>query len=302
MLNNWFYDKQRTVATVGLQGHGKTVFLASLFRDSFFVLSDSLKPYSVRALTAKADDVFYANAITLHELELPPANPRSKPDPAILEFTNVPLPNSNKRRKIQLTFYDIAGEVFNNDRMVGEYAPFLSYADDIIFLFDPTHEDFNALRAARLIDLVHRSVAQRKRNLIVALSKMDELRKLDEWARIIGDFWPDNPPSQTGLTSYFEQMDHLSFMLRQWWADSSREAQNLMNTLPKETRFCALSSVGHQPIWDCAECNATNAAKMRACQQCNAARLGASLRLKCKPEPFRVRDPLFWIFRAAGVM
>jgi hypothetical protein len=32
------------------------------------------------------------------------------------------------------------------------------------------------------------------------------------------------------------------------------------------------------------------------------ARRGASLRLQRKPEPFRVRDPLFWIFRAAGVM
>ena len=61
-----FKPKERIVATVGLQGHGKTVFLASLFWDSFFVLSESLKPYAVRAASAKADDVFYGNAQTLH--------------------------------------------------------------------------------------------------------------------------------------------------------------------------------------------------------------------------------------------
>jgi len=297
-----FYSKHRVVATVGLQGHGKTVFLASLFRDSFFVLSETMKPFAVRAVTAKADDVFYGNAQTLHDLALPPANPRSKPEPAVLEFAYVPRPRSQRRRNISLTFYDIAGEIFSNDRMAGEYAPFLSEADDIIFLFDPTHPDFNALRAARLVDLVARVAGRSgRKNLIIALSKMDELRDQDEWADTIGHLWPDTPPSQADLPTYFRQMDNLSQMLRLWWTDPARESRNLMNLLAKQTRFCALSSVGHQPVWDC-ECRATNPGPLRQCVQCHATRVGARLRLVRKPEPFRVRDPLFWIFRAAGVM
>ena len=55
--------------------------------------------------------------------------------------------------------------------MAGAYAPFLSEADDIIFLFDPSHPDFSPLRAARLVDLVFRVAGKgRGKNLIVALS------------------------------------------------------------------------------------------------------------------------------------
>src|SRR4030095_7300928 len=53
-----FPSRQRTVAIVGLQGHGKTVFLASLFRDSFFLLSETLRPFAVRAVSAKAERLF----------------------------------------------------------------------------------------------------------------------------------------------------------------------------------------------------------------------------------------------------
>lgn len=300
---NWFTSKKRTVATVGLQGHGKTVFLASLFRDSFFVLSETLKPFSVRAATAKADDVFYGNALTLHDLRLPPANPRGKPDPAILEFSNVPRRGGKRRSSIELTFYDIAGEVFSNDEMATQYAPFLSDADDIIFLFDPTESNFSALRAARLIDLVSRVALKNKRkNIIVTLSKMDELRAQDGWAEIIGNLWPDAPPTTLDLSAYFQQMDHLSEMLRLWWSDPAREAQNLMNTLGSHVRFSAVSSIGHQPLWDCASCTAANIATHTQCVSCQTNRTNARLRLAHRPDPFRVRDPLFWIFRDAGVM
>jgi GTPase SAR1 family protein len=297
-----FYDKERTVAIVGLQGHGKTLFLASLFRDSFFVLSDALRPYSVRAVTAKADDVFYGNAIAMQALELPPANPRSKPDPAILEFSNIPRPGSRNTRNIRLTFYDIAGEVFSNDRLVSEYASFLKEADDIIFLLDPTHEEFNVLRSARLIDLVNRMNPIKQQNIIIALSKLDELREQSEWSEMLGNLWPDLPPSHFGLSNYLTQMDYLSELLRQWWREPQREAQNLINSLPDNVHFCALSAVGHPPVWDCPECQSINVATVRKCKQCEAARLGAGLRLARQAEPFRVRDPLFWVFRAAGVM
>lgn len=300
---NLFYSRQRTVATVGLQGHGKTVFLAGLFCDSFFLLSETLRPFAVRAVSAKADEVFYGNAQMLHDLELPPANPRGKPEPAVLEFTGVPRPGSHRRRDIRLTFYDIAGEVFNQDRTVAEYAPYLAEADDIIFLFDPTHPDFSALSAARLVDLVCRATARgRRKNLIIALSKMDELRAQDEWADLIGDLWPDAAPGHNDLSAYFRQMDRLSAMLRLWWSDPAREAQNLMNALPEDVHFCALSSVGHQPVWDCARCRTVNSGRQRECRQCQHTRTGTRLRLAGKPEPFRVRDPLFRIFRAAGVM
>ncbi|HYE73434.1 MAG TPA: GTPase domain-containing protein, partial [Blastocatellia bacterium] len=239
----------------------------------------------------------------LHELRLPPANPRGKPDPAILEFSNVPRRGWIKTANIELTFYDIAGEVFANDEMAKQYAPFLADADDIIFLFDPTESNFSALRAARLIDLVSRVALKNKRkNIIVTLSKMDELRTQDGWADIIGNLWPDVPPATVDLPIYFQQMEHLSEMLRLWWSDPVREAQNLMNSLGENVRFAAVSSIGHQPLWDCGNCAAENIAAHSRCISCQTGRTNARLRLAKRPEPFRVRDPLFWIFKDAGVM
>jgi hypothetical protein len=302
----FFKPKERVVATIGYPGHGKSVFLASLFWDSFFFLSkafqDDRLPFSVRAATEEASKVFYGNARLLHDLILPPANPRTRPEPAALEFKGIPSPSNGQRRNIKLIFYDIAGEVFMDDSRTREYAPFVAEATDFIFLFDPTHEEFNALSAAQLIDLVHR-LAQKKKNLIVALTKMDELCARDEWwARAVGERWTDSILTISDLDQYFDQMRWISETMRNWWIDEERTGYNLLGSLPANTRFCMLSSLGHQPVWHCPSCNRTNAITLDHCSGCEKERAGARIRLARKPEPFRVRDPLFWIFREAGVM
>ena len=116
--------KERVIATIGYPGHGKSTFLAGLFWDSFFALSKSFQgggqPYSVRALNEEASKLFYGNAKILHGRALPPANPRSKPGPAILESKGIPHANRQRRRGIRLIFYDVAGKVFNDDRLTHE--------------------------------------------------------------------------------------------------------------------------------------------------------------------------------------
>lgn len=282
----WFGPKRRTVATIGLPGHGKTVFLAGMFWDSFFALAETFKHddhrFAVRAINPKADDVFYGNAKTLHERQLPPANPRSSdPQPAILEFMGVPHSRRAKRSKIWLTFYDVAGEVFASDEAALADAPYLQDTDDFIFLFDPTQPDFSALSAARVIDRVRRVVpGAEKKQMIIALSKMDELRQMDEWVETIGDYWPGHPPHAHELETYLMEMESLSNRFREWWTFPERRATNLIASLPPRTRFCGLSSLGHRPRRD----------------------ESGQLRLTREPAPFRVRDPLFWIFRAAKVM
>jgi GTPase SAR1 family protein len=280
-----FGTRHRTVAIIGLPGHGKTVFLASLFWDSFFTLSRSFqeekRKYNVYAETQKASDVFFGNAQTLSQGRLPPPNPRIKPEPATLKFTGVPVAGSRRRRDILLTFYDIAGEVFNSDQLTRENAPYLKMAHDIIFLFDPTRPDFNALMAGTLVQRVFRITrGDMRKNFILVLSKMDELRHQDEWAERLGRYWPDHPPMPRDLEAYCVQMDELSAHLRDWWTDGRHQAQAVINSLPTTTRFCAISSLGQTPTRDSS----------------------GALRLTGEPEPFRVRDPLFWVFRAAGVM
>jgi hypothetical protein len=156
--------RERVVAVIGYPRHGKTVFLAGMFWDSFFNLSqafqDERRPYSVHTITEEARNVFIGNAMVLNKGELPPSNARKPPSPATLEFKGVPSANGrNRRRDIRLTFYDMAGESFKSDKLLREDAKFLRETNDIIFLFDPTREDFedSALLAAELLDVDARS-------------------------------------------------------------------------------------------------------------------------------------------------
>lgn len=302
-----FGQKKRTVATVGYPGHGKSVFLAGLFWDSFFELSrifyDEHQPYSVRAITEEANKVFYGNARMLHDLLLPPANPRIRPQPAGLEFRGVPG-HDGSRRSIELTFYDIAGEVFNTDSYTREYAPYIAEADDFIFLFDPAHPDFNALSSAQLIDLVYRNSKRGdKANIIIALTKIDETQPGHEWlTEALGNHWSYPLRSANDLPYYFDQMEALSQILRRWWLDEQQQAHSLIGALPKNTRYSVISSLGHRPVWECVDCQISNSVLLNQCAKCGKPKAGAIYRLARKPEPFRVRDPLFWIFRAAKLM
>jgi len=324
-----FKPKERIVAVIGYPGHGKTVFLTSLFWDSLFTLRDPFhderQPYSVHAKTEEAGKVFYGNAKALNKKELPPPNPRKEPEPATLLFEGVPCVSrrwwQGSRQSILLTFYDIAGELVTSDDWLRRNASFLPNATDIIFLFDPVREDFNEsmLLAGELRDRLYRVIVDgnpkksewrkkiewERRHFIIALSKIDELRTQDDWwADVTDKRWPGYAPSPSTLSDYFHEMDELSSpdKLGHWLANKGQSAHEFIVGLPPNKHYCALSSLGHQPVWDCPQCSTPNLHTLQKCTQCHTVRGNASLRLTRKPEPFRVRDPLFWIFREAGVM
>lgn len=301
--------RERVVAVIGYPNHGKTVFLAGLFWDSFFALSESFgdarSPYAVRAVNTKASEVFFENAIVLSKGELPPSSPRTPPEPAVLEVAGVPG-RDGRRRALRLTFYDIPGEAITDEAWLVRNAPFLPRVTDILFVFDPTRSDFSlrALQAAELWDKIARLVpgAERK-NVMVALSKMDELRQENDWVNTLAEYWPDISPTPERLERYLGEMETLSGNLRTWWTDQAHGGPGFVNRIHRQTRFCALSSLGHQPVWCCGACKVENPDVRLACSDCGEPRdRSMPLRLAGLPRPFRVRDPLFWIFRSAGVM
>jgi hypothetical protein len=297
------------VVVIGYPNHGKTVFLAGLFWDSFFALSESFgdgpTPYAVRAVNQRAAEVFFGNALTLSRGELPPSSPRTPPEPAVLEFSGIPN-LKGKRQRTLITFYDIPGEAVSDEEWLLNHAPFLPRVHDIVFLFDPTRKDFEerALQAADLRDKIYRLVAgSEKKSFIIALSKMDELRHEDSWADIIAEFWPGGSPRADQLGNYWEGMERISRHLRDWWAGSAPGGRGFVARVPKNTRFCGISSLGSQPVWLCTPCGIAQEDSRSLCAHCGRTRpLDAPLRLAGKPQPFRVRDPLFWIFRGAGAM
>ncbi len=263
------------------------------------------QPYAVRAVTTHAARVFFDNAIMLSRGDLPPSSPRTPPEPAILEFTGIP-DLRGRREELRVTFYDIPGEAVHDEEWLLDHAPFLPQVQDIVFLFDPTRHDFfeRALQAADLRDKIFRLVPDfERKNFLIVLSKMDELRHDDSWAEIIAEFWPDDSPTARQLPEYWTGMERISRHLREWWSGSAPGGRGFVARVPKNTHFCAISSLGHQPVWRCAQCGEHPQDMASVCPFCGVVRDPlAPIRLGNKPRPFRVRDPLFWVFRSAGVM
>ena len=322
--------KRRIVATIGDTGVGKTTFLASMFWDSVRKLGKTLKderrPYFISSVPGdkneKIFEVFHENAKRLGKKLLPVTTAVLPGVPAPLRFNNVPNCH-NLRTSIDLVFYDVSGDSFKTHEAIGRLAPFIARANDFIFLFDPTKEGFDPFDALELVDRIKNSAGSgQMKNFVVVLTKIDELFARDEWWKSIEREFPEQPPEALSPVGYFshqsdpdqgavdlwdylQQMDALSKKLREWWEADNQEAAMVVSALgadaPEHVHFCAVSALGQQPVWDCRKCQTTNLDTLERCAQCHDAR-NAELRLADYPKPYRVRDPLFWIFREAGVM
>ncbi len=323
--------KRRIVATIGNTGHGKTTFLASMFWDSVRKLGKTLKderhPYFISSVpwdkNERIFEVFHENAKQLSKKLLPETTKPVPGEPAPLRFNNVPNCRDHKT-SIDLVFYDVAGDSFQTYEAIGRLAPFIAEANDFIFLFDPTKTDFDPIDALKLVDLIKNSVGSGQvKNFVVVLTQIDKLFERDEWWKNIEKEFPDKPPGLLSPVGYFsrmsdpdqelvdlsdflQQMDALSDKLREWWEADEQGAAMVVSALradaPDHVHFCAVSALGQQPVWKCQDCKKTNLDTLENCSRCGNARKGAESQLEDYPKPYRVRDPLFWIFREAGVM
>lgn len=322
---------RRIVATIGDTGVGKTAFLASMFWDSVRKLGKTLKderrPYFISSVPGdkneKIFEVFHENAKRLGKKLLPEATKMLPGEPAPLRFNNVPNWH-DQRTSIDLVFYDVAGESFKTHEAISRLAPFLAEADDFIFLFDPTEKaNLDPIDALKLVDRIRNTAGSgQMKNFVVVLTKIDELFLRDGWWKNIEKEFPEQPPELLSPVGYFshksdpdqgavdlwdylQQMDNLSRWLRKWWEADKQEAAMVISALvadaPEHVHFCAVSALGQQPVWNCRKCHKTNLHTKETCAQCHEAQ-NAELRLTDYPRPYRVRDPLFWIFREAGLM
>jgi len=323
--------KRRIVATIGNTGHGKTTFLAGTYWDGVRTLArtfnDERYSYFIGSVQRDKNEtrfkVFHNNASRLSKKLLPSTTAQVPGEPAPMRFNNVPNCH-NQRASIDLVFYDVAGDSFTTYKEIERLAPFIAEANDFIFLFDPTKEDFGPFGALKLVELIKNSAGGGQgKNFVVVLTQIDKLFERDEWWKSIEKEFPDKPPgllSPVGyfsrmsdpaqelvdLPDYLQQMDALSDKLREWWEADEQGAAMVVSTLradaPEHVHFCAVSALGQQPVWDCRKCQKTNLDTLETCEQCHDARKDAELRLADYPKPYHVRDPLFWIFREAGVM
>jgi len=164
------------IGLVGFSGHGKTVYLTSLF-SNLGKLTNYWGSFYFRSLDDYTHKVLYEQVPMFDNGILPDSTPANFPNPALIFYKT--LPNYGD---CFLNFYDTAGEVFNDSDQITRAGFFVAKSDVALFIISikDCNEDRLDEDLSKLLDVYVRSVYDRmniklkeKQNLIVVFTKSD---------------------------------------------------------------------------------------------------------------------------------
>jgi hypothetical protein len=268
------------VTVIGFSGHGKTVYLASLY-------------YTLQNLAPRAWQEFFRQGLTLKTLKVLYDNlgllKRGKmPDPTI----SFPEPNIDRLHKVPkfgdrtLLIYDPPGESFELDKFddaIKEYAGFVKQSPCALFLVSMTDmmkqfdsEDAVADEMHRLLEtynvgMKNLGVRGKTQHLIVVYTKADRLLSHYSFpVEVIKCLESSDVDGLGDIPSYMLGMKRNSQLLKDFTAESLNARNFLANarTNFKTVEFCAVSALGSEPVDE---------------------------RLIERITPRRVIDPLLWV-------
>lgn len=184
---------------VGMRGHGKTTYLASLLYD-ISRLGMRVPGFTYSALDEEAMVMVREKQRALEEGHLPTSTPQMFPRPVIIR-----LKGDNLLGQCHLLIYDTAGEVFNNVNSVKQFAGYIVRSDTIVWLLSekdlahPSDVDDFLTRILQAIEELRGN--PKKQSLLIVLTKADiiatnnspdglfEFLHLPEEAALSGDKW-----------------------------------------------------------------------------------------------------------------
>lgn len=264
------------VGLVGFSGHGKTVFITALFH-LLRAMQNEWEGFYCRSLDHHTIKSFYDRIHKFKEGELPESTPANFPLPSLFHFHAVPYFG-----EWYLSFYDTAGEVFEDSQLIPQQGRFLANSDVAIFIVSigDSGEQWPA-RLEELLDTYLNGVynamhtnLKAKQHLLVVFSKSDRL--IGQVPPEIEDFlMKGSYPWYADFRSREEmitQLERSSNNIRRWL--ESQGANGFVNKAAdnfKGTEYMVISSTGAAPVGD---------------------RLAAKL---ADEDPRRVLDPFFWI-------
>jgi len=294
------------LSAVGFSGHGKTVFLASLF-NMLERMASILPRFSTLALDEESLDIVNQNREMLSQGELPESTPKNFPRPTIVRAGIVP-----KYGRRHLLFYDASGEAFERPTEMVQYASFVKHSETVMFLVSLKDLEEPKTEMHNLLQVYIQGIRKlggypQKQHLLVVYTKADELRErfapensLEEEDRIPsqgenetagilprrlkkrpmkwdwGDIWEylvsDNLEETANLRKYLSQMKYISKRLREFTA-RELDVHNFLNLSEasfKSLEFSIISSLGAKPV-------------------------GSQLQVSAIPR--RVIDPLLWMIQ-----
>lgn len=164
------------IGLVGFSGHGKTVYLTSLF-SNLGKLTSYWGNFYFRSLDDYTHKILYEHVPMFDKGILPDSTPANFPNPALIFYKS--LPNYGD---CFLNFYDTAGEVFSDSDQITRAGFFVAQSNVALFII--SIKDCNEERLdedlCKLLDVYVRSVYDRmniklkeRQNLIVVFTKSD---------------------------------------------------------------------------------------------------------------------------------
>lgn len=266
-----------TVGVVGFSGHGKTVFLTSLF-SSLGKFSNYWSDYYFRSLDDFTHRILYQQVRDFEKGELPESTPANFPNPALIQYNEIPDYGSSF-----VSFYDTAGEVFNDVEQITRTGFFVAHSDTVLFIISISDCEQGRLddEMSRLLDTYIRAAMDRlnveirdHQRIVVIFSKADLLDEhlssnLKEWL-YKGDYaWYALNLEQKAL-----DISLSSIAIEEWLLNDLRCSRfvNMLKDHFKEVRYTLLSATG-------------------------AVGEDEDHHMVGAPEPLRVLDPFFWILQ-----
>lgn len=259
-----------SVGVVGFAGHGKTVYLTSLF-SSLGRFSTYWSDYYYRSLDDYTHRILYEQVPLFESGDLPESTPANFPNPALVQYHELPVFGD-----AIFGFYDTAGEVFSEVAQISRAGFFVAHSDVVLFIV--SIPDCSAEKLdddlSRLLDTYirasvdHLSVdLKKKQRIIVIFTKSDLLReklspKLANWLKGGGQSW-----YALDLNQKLADLSMSSLMVEEWVRDSLKCSRfiNMASDNFREVRYTVVSALGAE--FDEGE----------------------------NPEPLRVLDPFLWL-------
>lgn len=265
-----------TVGMVGFPGHGKTVYVTSLFY-LIQILGNIWGNYHCRGLDNHTIKDFYQRIDLFKKGQLPQSTPANFPSPSLFYFSGIPYFTD-----WFFSFYDTAGEVFEDSQRITQAGRFVAYADVVVLLLNinESGEEWS-VTMERLLDTYIKGVydylhvdLRKRQNLVVALSKADMLvgklpDDIETFLRSGTYEWYTNGQNRRRL---IDKLHQCSCNVKTWLQQQgcggfvSKARSNF-----KSVEYTLISATGAAPVGD---------------------QLAA---LPVPEDPKRVLDPFFWI-------
>ncbi len=261
------------VSIIGFRGHGKTVYLSSLFHTlQYASLTNYWPDFFHQPINQDALDRVFGYADKLEIGKLPDTTSKVLPQPVMLWMNGVA-----KRWNCTLLCYDTTGEAFKKGSQVKEYAEFVKWAKTALFLvslpdlkkeMNNLNIGMSSLLKTYALGMQNELGAKTKdQDLIVVYTKADEILLPDELRGLLLQATLNN---LCDPDKYRKGMVQISDRLYKF-TETELQAKDFLVAARnnfKSVTFSMVSALGTKPV------DQTVAVKIR---------------------PRRILDPLLWV-------